>query len=349
MKVLSLTKRLVVGIALLGTAALVVAQERMPIRIGCSPAIEHLAVFYAQEAGLFAKHGLDPKVTLFQTGVEMINGLTSGGLDVVNMASIPLMSGVSRGMPLTLIGHLYGDAFAKSYAPFSIVTGPKMAAKVGDVKSLAGKKVGLPRGSAAEGYGRNMLKQHGVADSEVTLVNMPPSNMIAALTNGDIDAVVVWEPWATLAAAQVKGAERITRGGCSECYDPGTIIATRSTVRNNPEILRRYMLAFSEAQQWVRQNRDGAAVKLAARWITGVDETTLATALKGAAYDQRLTRNSIEGYKTKLVPFLHNIGAVKSPVDVDALLDPQFITHAAAQAPQFFTDLKPLPADLQIK
>ena len=208
---------LILLLALSG-AGLATAQERIPIRIACSPAIEHLAVFRAMEAGIFAKHGLDPKLTLFQTGVEMINGLTSGGLDVINMASIPLMAGASRGMPLVLIGHLYGDAFASSFAPFSIVAGPRLHAAKGDVKALSGKKIGLPRGSSAEGYGRNMLKQNGVADSEVTLVNMPPSNMIAALTNGDVDAVAVWDPWATMAVRQVRSASLRAPGGRLECY-----------------------------------------------------------------------------------------------------------------------------------
>ncbi len=350
-RMFSRSRRLVLATALFAAAASapVQAQDKIAIRIACSPAIEHLAVFRGMEAGLFAKHGLDPKLTLFQTGVEMINGLTAGGLDVINMASIPLMAGVSRGMPLVLIGHLYGDAFATSYAPFSIVAGPKLQAHKGDIKLLAGKKIGLPRGSSAEGYGRNMLKQYGVADADVTLVNMPPTNMIAALTNGDVDAVAVWDPWATMAVNQVKGAVRISLGGCEACYDPGTIITTRSTVQSNPEMLRRYMLAFSEAQQWVRQNRDGEAIKLATRWIQGVDEATIATAIKGSSFDQRLSRNSVDGYRDKMLPFLQTIGAVKKPVDVNEVIDARFIGQVITQSPQFFSDLKPLPADLQLK
>jgi NitT/TauT family transport system substrate-binding protein/sulfonate transport system substrate-binding protein len=264
------------------------------------------------------------------------------------MASIPLMAGASRGMPLVLIGHLYGDAFASSFAPFSIVAGPRLHAAKGDVKALSGKKIGLPRGSSAEGYGRNMLKQNGVADSAVTLVNMPPSNMIAALTNGDVDAVAVWDPWATMAVRQVQGAALLSRGGCRECYDPGTIISTRDIVAANPELLRRYMLAFSEAQQWVRQNRDGEAIKLATRWIQGVDEAIIATAIQGASFDQRLTRNSVDGYESKLLPFLQNIGAVKRLPKIESIVDPHFVGYAVDHAPQFFSDLKPLPPELRL-
>ena len=340
------------ALALAAVAAMAVgsaAAEPLELKVGVATSTLHAPIFIGVEKGFFAENGLDVKTVMYQSGVEMINGLTAGGLDVVNMASIPLMAGVSRGMPLVLIGHLYGDAFAKSYAPFSIVAGPKLQAHKGDIKLLAGKKIGLPRGSSAEGYGRNMLKQYGVADTDVTLVNMPPTNMIAALTNGDVDAVAVWDPWATMAVNQVKGAVRVSLGGCEACYDPGTIITTRSIVQSNPEMLRRYMLAFSEAQQWVRQNRDGEAIKLATRWIQGVDEATIATAIKGSSFDQRLSRNSVDGYRDKMLPFLQTIGAVKKPVDVNEVIDARFIGQVIAQSPQFFSDLKPLPADLQLK
>ena len=65
-------------IALLSIAALAwvlpAGAQNLPIRIGASPASDHAAVFVGVEKGIFARHGLDAKVELYPTGVEMIVG-----------------------------------------------------------------------------------------------------------------------------------------------------------------------------------------------------------------------------------------------------------------------------------
>ena len=84
------------------------AQAPLPIRIGAANATDHAAAFIGVEKGIFAKHGLDAKIVMYQTGPEMINGLLNNQQDVNIMGSIPFLAGVSRDQPLVLIGHLHG-------------------------------------------------------------------------------------------------------------------------------------------------------------------------------------------------------------------------------------------------
>ena len=88
----------------------VAQQAPLPIKIGAANATDHAAAFIGVERGIFAKHGLDAKLVMYQTGVEMINGLLSGAQEVNIMGSITFLAGVSNGQPLVLIGHLHGDA-----------------------------------------------------------------------------------------------------------------------------------------------------------------------------------------------------------------------------------------------
>src|SRR5215217_3528211 len=125
----------------------------LPIRVGVSTSAEFVVIYHGIEAGVFAKHGLDAKPVNYPSGVEMVNGLLSGAQEVNTMGSLPFLSGLTRGFPLVLIGHLHGDPVSAAYLPhLSIVAAPKLQAKPGDLSALVGKTVGLPRGASAEGY-----------------------------------------------------------------------------------------------------------------------------------------------------------------------------------------------------
>lgn len=323
-------------------------QAPLPMKIGAANATDHAAAFIGVERGIFAKHGLDAKLVMYQTGVEMINGLLSGAQEVNIMGSIPFLAGVSNGQPLVLIGHLHGDATSMSYSMNnSIVATPASGIKEGDVKALKGKKIGLPRGTGAEGYLLGVLAMNGMKDSDVTLVNIAPSNQTTALRQGDVDALAAWEPWGTISSMRVPNAYRVISGGCDSCYDPGTILTTRAAIAGKAEQLRRFMVAFAEAHQWLRQNTDAAA-EINMRWIQGVDLDVMKVAIRRSGYDLRVTKNTIEGYNKKTIPTLVADKRMAKPLDATTIIDPQFYKHVEATAPQFFSDLPPIPADRRL-
>ncbi len=342
-------RTLFAGLALaLGLATGAAAQQPLPLRIGAANATDHAAAFIGVERGIFAKHGLDAKLVMYQTGVEMINGLLNGAQEVNIMGSIPFLAGVSNGQPLVLIGHLHGDALSMSYSMNnSIVATPASGIKEGDVKALKGKKIGLPRGTGAEGYLLGILAKNGMKDSDVTLVNIAPSNQTTALRQGDVDALAAWEPWGTISSLRVPGAYRVVSGDCDSCYDPGTILTTRAVIASKAEQLRRFMVAFAEAHQWLRQNFDAAA-EINMRWIQGVDIDVMKTAIRRSGYDLRVTKNTLEGYATKTIPALVADKRMAKSVDAASIVDAQFYKHVEQVAPQFFSDLKPVPADRRL-
>ena len=321
----------------------------MEIRIGAANATDHAPVFAGVERGIFAKHGLDPKVILYPSGVEMINGLLSDAQDVNVMGSVPFLSGVSNDFPLLLIGHLHGDPTRDSYADnVGVVAGPGAGVAEGDVAALAGKTIGLPRGSGAEGYALGVLVSAGVDTDDVTIVNVKASELVTALQTGDVDAIAIWEPWGSTAMVQVEGAVRVIQGNCEACYDPGTILTTKQVATNKSELLRRFMVAFAESQQWVRQNFDAAA-EINMRWITGIEEETMKMAIRASNYDHRISRLTAQMYIAKTIPFLDSQGKLKKTFDPSSAIDPQFYLYAERVAPQFYEDLPAIPAELKLQ
>jgi sulfonate transport system substrate-binding protein len=331
---------------LLGAGSVVA--DTLPIRIGAANATDHAAAFIGVERGIFAKHGLDAKIVMYQTGVEMINGLVNDAQDVNIMGSIPFLAAVSNGLPIVVIGHLHGDATRMHYADNnSIVTTPASGIAEGDLAALVGKKVGLPRGTGAEGYLLGVLTEAGLDVNELTLVNLKPSDQPTALRQGDVDAIAAWEPWASTTVVKVPDAFRVVSGGCEPCYDPGTILTTRAKVTSKEEELKRFMVAFAEAQQWLRANYDEAA-EINMRWIQGVEIDIMKEAIRRSVYDSRLSRNTIEGYDTKTIPQLVGDKRMAREVEASTIVEPRFYKHVEATAPELYGDLPEIQADRRL-
>ena len=218
-------KRTVIALAALAAAALMgasaLAQDRIEIKIGAATAADHSAVFVGVERGIFAKNGLDPKVVLQPTGVELINGLLNGAHDVNVLGSTPFIAGVGRGMPLLLIGHLHGDATRDFYSESnSVVASAASGIKEGQVAALKGKKIGYPARDRRRDPCSGVMEQAGISPNDATVINLRPSDIPTALRNGDVDAVSAWEPWAPDLVAAVPGALRVIGGSASPATIP---------------------------------------------------------------------------------------------------------------------------------
>jgi len=321
------------------------AEDPLPLKVAAAGGTLHAPIFVAVEQGLFEKHGLDVEVVMFQSGVEMINGLLAGSHDVNTMGSIPYLAGVSNGFPLVLIGHLHGKALSEGYAD-----NVGIAAK-GDISAIAdlkGRKIGLPRGTGAEGYVLGVLAQAGLSEADVELVNVKPPELPTALLNGDVDAISGWEPWLSTSAINVPDASQLIAGACDSCYDPGTVLTTLDVAGAKDEELRRFMLAFAEASQWVRQNLDEAA-EVNLRWINLKDPDIMKAALRNGLNDPRMTQVTVDMYTAKTIPVLEAAGRLRDDIDLEAAIDGQFINFAMSEAPELFSDLDPIPDELMLK
>ena len=59
-----------------------------------------------------------------------------------------------------------------------------------NISDLKGKKIGLTRGTLSEFYLGRFLDLHGMSFQDVTLVDLPSTQYVQALTNGSVDALV---------------------------------------------------------------------------------------------------------------------------------------------------------------
>src|SRR3989344_1857495 len=59
---------------------------------------------------------------------------------------------------------------------------------------LRGKKIGTLPGTNSDYFMFVFLDSYGIKPKDIQIISMPPTEMVSALVNGDIDAFFAWEP-----------------------------------------------------------------------------------------------------------------------------------------------------------
>jgi ABC-type nitrate/sulfonate/bicarbonate transport system substrate-binding protein len=259
-----------------------------------------------------------------------------------------LLTAVSRGVPVVLIGHTWNNATKNPQSEvLSIIAREGSGVPVGDLSKLKGKKIGVTRGAGGEPYIAGLLKQSGMSVEDVTLVNTSPANMATALNNKDADVITAWEPWPSAALTKVKGSYKVIYGGCQSCYDAGTIVATKTAVAEKAKQLEQFILAYAQGGAWVRANREEAA-KISVRWIPGMDDETMALSIKNIPLDVRLSKNTIEGFASYSIPLLAREKRIPKEFDPAPAVDNRFVAAAMKADPAAFADLPPIQPDKRL-
>ena len=345
---MSMTRALRGALAAAAALLLASAASAEQLRVAVTSAAENAPFFSAMERGTFSKLGLDVKVDVMPSGVEISNALASNSVDVGLFGTFPFLTAVARGVPVVLIGHTWNNALNNPQSEIlSIIAREGSGVPAGDLKALKGKKIGVTRGAGGEPYIVGLLKQVGLSPDDVTLVNTAPSNMATALAKKDVDVITSWEPWPSAALTKVPGSYKVIYGGCKSCYDAGTVVTTKSAIKDKSKELALFIQGYAEGQHWARLHRDEAA-KISTRWIPGLDEATLKLAFKNLPIDVRLSKNTLDGFREYSIPLLVHDKKIPKAFDPTPAVDNAFVAAAMKADPEAFSDLKPIPPDKQL-
>lgn len=127
--------------------------------------------------------------TKFDSGASINTAFVAGSLDIAAIGSSPVARGLSA--PLNIP---YQVAFVLDVAGDNEALVARNGSGVTDVASLRGKKVATPFASTAHYSLLAALDKSGVKESELTIVDLEPQDILAAWTRGDIDAAYSWLP-----------------------------------------------------------------------------------------------------------------------------------------------------------
>jgi ABC-type nitrate/sulfonate/bicarbonate transport system substrate-binding protein len=325
------------------------AQSLVKVKAGMVSAIDQIGLPIAVERGFFEKHGVEVEIARpYATGVDALNALQAGETQIVQVG-VPMVGAVLRGMDLVALANYSGNAAkAGSDATMALVASGTSGIRKGDLASLRGKRIAASFGTINHLYALALLEKAGLTPADVTMVNTPPPDMTVALLSKGIDAFAAWDPWPIVALRDVPGAVEIVRGGDVISY-LGFNVATRAWAANNGQTIVKVLAGLSEADQWMRKNPQRAA-QVATRWVPGLKQEVAEAAMEFNIQqaDRRLSANNFRALWSAQ-DRLHRLGFLKETFDVNKHVDASHILKVMAEYPALFSDLPPIPAEVQLK
>jgi ABC-type nitrate/sulfonate/bicarbonate transport system substrate-binding protein len=246
---------------------------------------------------------------------------------------------VERGMAAKGVVGLMGDRTARhSDDPVSIWA--RKGSGITKLEDLAGRKIGTPVGGTADEYLSAALQKKGISREKITVLNVPPGNLVSALQGGGVDAVACWEPFGSLVQARIPDAVLVARGGGHIGYYINMGVRNE-LIDQKPELIERYVVAMVEATQYTRQRLDEAA-DIATRWVAGLDPGVAKLAIRHMTFDPRITQHTVAAWEEN-VRILLDQKKLKAALPWQQGLELRFIEKVMKSHPQFFADLKPVP------
>ncbi len=215
-----------------------------------------LPTLVADEQGYFDKAGLDLVVDFGRSGLENLALLRAGGADFALMALTPLV--------LDRLNHAgpdhANDPLILASISHSIGLDHVMAradAGIDHPRDLAGRRVGVMRGTNAELLLSFFLTYHGMSPEDVDLVDMPTDQVSFALRDGELDAGVLWEPWASQLERDAEAP--LLRFPVSNVYTARwVLVVRREALEAFPEGSIALLGAYQQAIEFMDRNPERA-------------------------------------------------------------------------------------------
>lgn len=216
------------------------------VRLATGVDPSYAAVYVAQDQGFFQKQGVDVKVSKLEGGPAMAQAVIAGVADVGTQSDATTVTQMGSDPDLTA----FSD-FQHSNTYIKVVWGPKVKA-ASDIKKIATLPGIMTLATV------RYLESQNIDPKSIDQVSATPPDVPVLLKRGDVDATVIYEPWATRAASEAGGKIVANIGDFGVSYSQW-LIASGKWLQGHEKDAAKVVAAFGEANKFMRENPDKTA------------------------------------------------------------------------------------------
>ena len=276
------------------------------IRLGNLKLAHFGAISYIKEIG--PKCGIKVEESTFAKGLDIMQAMIAGEIDIGATASEAAISGRAKGVPIYIVA-----GFATGGA--RLVARPDAGIKA--VKDLKGKKVGVTRGSIQEVLLAAELSQHGLSSADVPgkdvqIIYLSYPDLNQALLGKNVDAIMQTEPQSSQALNRGFGVEVMKPYDTPIGSPVRTLVMTEKFYKERRPLAEKFMRCFLEATKTFIDNK-----ALAQKYVTQtifkgqITADDFNDAIGNSAYTFDITPAHIQ--ITTDVMVKHGIGKMSAP------------------------------------
>ena len=272
-----MTRRAGLALALVSAAALLLAlvgpaagspdkQQRKlaTITLDGLPIANGFPLDIGIQQGFFAKHGIEIKKTVFQSGNDIVLAMANHNGDIGYIGWVPAIIARTQGIPVVTVSASDVEATSADDNWQNVLV--KGNSSIRTPKDLEGKTVAV---NALKGVGevviRAALDKLGVDQTKVKFVAIPFPAMRAALNNGQVDAFFAPEPFLTQGLTLDGDRTILAPGPTLGKYWPnGTYVALQDWVQKNPALAKGFHDAMAESLAYAQAHPEAVRAMLPA-------------------------------------------------------------------------------------
>ena len=239
------------------------APETRAMRFGIIALTDCSSLLIAHEKGLFKKYGINSVINKGASWAAIRDSLTSGDIQATHMlagmpiaSTIGLMKSPKKPMVIPWILNRNGQSITlKAAWKGRIQDDPKalrplvnQAKKLGEPLTFA---MTFPSGTHAM-WLRYYLGAGGInPDKEVSLITIPPAQMIANMKVGKMDGFCVGEPWNARAVSDGIGISALNTQDIWKDHPEKVCAFLAEFADKNPRTVKAVLKALHEASVWL--------------------------------------------------------------------------------------------------
>jgi nitrate/nitrite transport system substrate-binding protein len=275
--------------------------ERPDVNLGIIALTDCSSIVIAHEKGLFNKFGIKSTVTKSASWAAIRDSLSNGDLQATHMLiGMPIASTMGLGgapkkpMVVPFLINRNGQAITlKKELKGKVADDPKALKPFVDAAKAAGHPMTFamtfPPGTHAM-WMRYYLAAGGIhpgdaggAEADISLITIPPPQMVANMKVGQMDGFCVGEPWNARSISDDIGFTAITTQAIWKDHPEKVCAFTEEFADKNPKTVKAVLKALHEASVWLdkMENREEQAKIVSAPTYINCPPETILGRLQG--------------------------------------------------------------------
>lgn len=247
-----------------------ISPEVKKARLGFIALTDAAPLIIAQEKGFFAKYGMTEVEVVKQASWPVTRdnlelGSGGGGIDGAHilspmpyLMSLGTITKTKRPVPMYILARLntngQGISIDNKYKALKVGLDSKAFKAALDKAKASGKeaKVAITfPGGTHDLWMRYWLAAGGVdPNKDVSVIPVPPPQMVANMKVGNMEAFCVGEPWNAQLVTQKEGYTALITGQLWKNHPEKAFTMRKDWVDKNPKAAQAILMAILEAQQW---------------------------------------------------------------------------------------------------
>ena len=243
------------GAALLMLAVPVVAADKVHLQTDWIPSGEHAMYFGGWTKGFWEEQGIDITITRGYGSGDTVTKIAGGAADfgIADIGAL-ITARARTGVPVKQIMQTY------THSPHSLFV--LKSSGITTFQGLEDKKIGITPGNSHRVYFPKVAERAGTDPSKIIWSNSDASAMAALLISKKIDAAPFFamHHYYQNKAAMRAGEEIVVLPFVETgfaIYATG-LVARDDMIEENPDLVRRFLIANRNAMEWARDNREEA-------------------------------------------------------------------------------------------